>query len=1035
MRLRFLLIPLVLVMAAEVLQSAELYDETYRPQFHFSAKQGWLNDPNGLVYHDGQYHLFYQHNPFGNNWGNMSWGHATSPDLIHWSERSPAIVGDTTGVKFSGTAVIDHNNTAGLQTGDTPTMALFYTSVGSFDQRMAYSTDGGRNFQYYAGNPVLGSVSGHDDRDPQVFWHEDSQKWVQAVWVAAHDGKPQSISFFGSPNLKDWSYLSETPNFFECPDFFELPVDGNPNDTRWVLYGADGKYQLGDFDGTQFAAQAPASGKYTQDYGAHFYAAQTWHDVPASDGRRLQVAWMNGASYPGMPFNQQMSFPVELTLRTTSDGVRMFREPVEEIAELHEGGYLLSNVTLRPGEDPLGSLTGDLFHIEAEIELGGASSVGFSIRGNQVRYDVGSQTLSALGRSALLPPVNGRINLELLVDRSSLEVFGGHGLVSMTTGFTPSASNQAIDLFATGGNARVVSLSAFQLASSWPDTQPDPSNGLIGHWRFDDPTNAAGFVDDAGSDFKLANSGLVAHVPGVAGTAADLNNSNDYAFVPDSSAMNADSFTLSMWVHPDSVGQKTHVVGKTEAQQGSWGVEQLADGRFNFFVLAENGVLDSVQTSDSLGPASWYHTVAAYDSQLGRLELYVNGEFAGSTEGTISGPPKFDTSPLMLGQRRVGFGGTLGAMNGQIDDMQLYGSVLSPGQIGFLYNNPGIAIDPVAFELGSLVLTIDIETGETTIINSDANLVQLKGYSIISNSGALSLAGWQSLQKNPNPAYAGWEEANPTAFSLNELNPGGSLTIMTSTQVGLGSPVAPFEAPAFGTAVRNTDLGFEYTTADGQVLHGQVEMTGVLAVNNLLLTVDPATGQGQLQNRSLTTIRLQGYSILSGSGSLNPSNGDWNSLADQGIAGVDEANASTSNLSELIPFIANSLILTPGQTYQLGGLFDTSGMRDLTLEFLIAASTVEGDFNQDGIVNGADLSVWQAGFGATYDGSDFLTWQRNIGATGFVSSLVMDGVVKYQSLPGAIVESVPEPNSLWLALILFGVVKASDGRKRRANLP
>lgn len=303
--------------------AAELYDEQYRPQFHFSAKQGWLNDPNGLVYFQGQYYLFYQYNPFGNSWGNMSWGYATSPDLLRWTERTPAIVGDATGVKFSGTAVIDYANTAGLQTGSTPTMALFYTSVGSFDQRMAYSTDGGRSFRYSNDNPVLGSVSGKDDRDPNVFWHEPSQKWVQALWVAAQDNKPQSISFFGSQNLTDWTYLSETPNFFETPDFFELPVDGNPSNTRWVLYGGDGQYQLGNFDGTRFTAETPASGKLIQDYGANFYAAQTWHDVPSDDGRRIQVGWMANASYPGMPFNQQMSFPVELTLQSTPNGIRM----------------------------------------------------------------------------------------------------------------------------------------------------------------------------------------------------------------------------------------------------------------------------------------------------------------------------------------------------------------------------------------------------------------------------------------------------------------------------------------------------------------------------------------------------------------------------------------------------------------------------------------------------------------------------------------------------------------------------------------
>ncbi len=188
---------------------------------------------------------------------------------------------------------------------------------------------------------------------------------------------------------------------------------------------------------------------------------------------------MNGGNYPGMPFNQQMGFPAELTLRRTSDGIRMFREPVAEIALLHQTEHALSDTSLIPGQDPLGDLAGELFHIKTEIELQGASSVGFNIRGNQVKYDVGSQTLSALGRSAHLAPTDGRIQLELLVDRSSLEIFGGGGLVSMTSAFTPSAANQAIDLFATGGNARVVSLSAFELGSAWA-AEPKAHHGTPG---------------------------------------------------------------------------------------------------------------------------------------------------------------------------------------------------------------------------------------------------------------------------------------------------------------------------------------------------------------------------------------------------------------------------------------------------------------------------------------------------------------------------------------------------------------------------
>ncbi len=1034
MLLRFLLLLAILIMAADELKSAELYDETFRPQFHFSAKQGWLNDPNGLVYFDGQYHLFYQHNPFGTSWGNMSWGHATSTDLVRWTEQSPAIVGDPTGVKFSGTAVIDYANTAGLQTGSTPTMALFYTSVGSFDQRMAYSNDGGVTFRYDEDNPVLPSISGADDRDPKVFWHEDSNKWVQSLWVAPHAGKPQSISFFGSTDLKNWSFLSETPHYFECPDFFELPVDGNDNNKKWVLYGASGKYQVGTFDGTSFVPDAPAQGMITQDYGANFYAAQTFNNIPTSDGRQIQIPWMAGANYPGMPFNQQMGIPVELTLHSTPDGIRMFRQPVDEIASLHSAEHSLSNVALTPGSDPLGTLSGELFHIKTQIELGTASSVGFNIRGTQVRYDVATQTLSALGRSAQLAPVNGKIDLELLVDRSSLELFGGGGRVSMTSGFNPGSGNQSIDLFATGGNAHVVSLSAFELEPAWPSQQPAPSTGLISRWQFDDPTRMAGFADNGNQDFTLANSGITSGVNGVAGKAVDFDNSGDYAFVPDNSAMNAESFSVSLWINPDSMGQKSHIVGKSHySEAGSWGLEQLSDGRLKFFVETESGQVTQIQSEQPVNTGTWKHAVASYNAENGRLELFLDGALSAESEGDISGPIKLDYAPFMVGRRLVG-SDPLNAINGKLDELQLYGSALTPGEIGFLNSHPDLAVDSTTYQVGELKLQVNSDTGAVSVVNASTTAKSLKGYSILSNVEGLNVNAWQSLDDRPGSTFAGWQEANPTPSALSEINLDGAHTLGPSTRLTLGTPVGTFATPQFGKAVRNTEFAFEYITSDNQVFHGKVEFTGVLSTNNLVLTVDPSTGQATLANSSPYTVALRGYTVSSESGSLLPANGNWHSLDDQGILGVDEANASTTELSELIPQVANSLILSPGEYYALGDLFNATGTQDLELEFLFTIP-LEGDFNNNGVVDHNDLPVWQAGYGSIYTGRDFLLWQRNFGATNPNGiPQVINGVVIYQ--PNVVVAtSVPEPASATILISAFAIPFALTFRRRRAFFP
>ena len=442
------------------------YKEIYRPQFHFTPKTNWTNDPNGLIYYKGEYHLFFQHNPFGIDWGNMTWGHAISRDLVHWKQLPHALHPDELGTIFSGSGVVDWNNTGGFQTGDESVLVNFYTSAGShapkevpFTQSIAYSNDRGRSWTKYEGNPVIEHIVG-SNRDPKVIWHEPTQKWVMALYLDQND-----YALFGSTNLKEWTRLSDLqiPDT-ECPDIFELPVDGNPDDTQWVFWGAAGKYYVGDFDGTTFTPEGDA---HRADHGANFYAAQTWSDVPESDGRRIQIAWMSGSKPPDMPFNQQMSFPCELTLRTTSEGIRLHREPVAEIENIHTYTHAWSDLPLKPGENLLAGLTGELFDIRAEIALDDAAAVGFNIRGQDIRYDIAEQQLTFLERSGPLAPRNGKISLQILVDRISIEAFGNAGELSMTSYFLPDLNNADIGIYADGGTARLASLKVHELRSSW----------------------------------------------------------------------------------------------------------------------------------------------------------------------------------------------------------------------------------------------------------------------------------------------------------------------------------------------------------------------------------------------------------------------------------------------------------------------------------------------------------------------------------------------------------------------------------------
>ncbi len=447
--------------------SDNLYREKYRPQFHFTSRRGWNNDPNGLVYYKGEYHLFYQHNPYGWNWGNMHWGHAVSTDLVHWKDFGDAIYPDELGTIFSGSAVVDWRNTAGFQSGDEKVIVCFYTSAGSHDaikqvpftQSIAYSNDRCRTLIKYEGNPVIGHII-NSNRDPKIIWHEQTNKWVMALYLMKND-----YTLFTSPDLKEWKRIGDItiPGCSECPDIFELPVDGDPDNKKWVFWGANGSYVIGKFDGTDFKPEGDAIRLYD---GGTAYAAQSYSDIPQSDGRRIQISWLR-CEMTGMPFNQQMGFPVELTLRTTDDGIRMFSEPVREIENIYGKAYSWKSLAVAPGENPLSSVSGDLFDIRADITVGKATECGLNIRGIPVIYNTVEQTLSCQNHRASLKPKNGCISLRIIVDRTSIEIFGNDGLVYMPIGVIPEDENKSLEVFSKNGNTRIESLEVYELASVW----------------------------------------------------------------------------------------------------------------------------------------------------------------------------------------------------------------------------------------------------------------------------------------------------------------------------------------------------------------------------------------------------------------------------------------------------------------------------------------------------------------------------------------------------------------------------------------
>ena len=288
--------------------NAPPYSELHRPQFHFTPKAHWTNDPNGLVYYDGEYHLFFQHSPGWMNHAPNTWGHAVSTDLVHWEQLGPGIEPDEYGWIWSGSAVVDWHNTAGLQQGDEATIIAAYTTGGYGDppnpcvQSIAYSNDRGRTFTPYEGNPVLGHIRA-SNRDPKIIWHEPTGRWIMALFLDGID-----FALYASADLKSWEPLCEfeVEGTGECPDLFELAVDGDASNTKWVFWGAAGVYRLGNFDGSTMTFETDA---IKCELGPNGYAAQTWSDIPAEDGRCLQISWMLRGQYPDMPSTSSSHSP------------------------------------------------------------------------------------------------------------------------------------------------------------------------------------------------------------------------------------------------------------------------------------------------------------------------------------------------------------------------------------------------------------------------------------------------------------------------------------------------------------------------------------------------------------------------------------------------------------------------------------------------------------------------------------------------------------------------------------------------------
>ena len=441
------------------------YKEPHRPQFHFSQKVGWSNDPNGMVWHNGKWHLFFQHNPVSLGHGNMTWGHATSTDLVHWKQDQDKLFPATmaAGSCFSGGAIVDKRNTSGW--GENALVAFFTDT--SRGEAVAYSTDGGETFTYYQGNPVVK----HEGRDPKVIWYaygkndvplNDAAKrlgghWVMVVYDRPKEPEHRNTAFYTSTNLKDWAEQSHLPGYHECPELFELPVDGSAGNTRWVTFGADARYVIGQFDGKVFTPDH--KDKHQVHYGP-YYASQTFENAP--DGRRIQVAWLK-IHAPTGPYNQHFSFPHELTLHNTTDGIRMFAKPVKEIETLRVKTNRAEAQDLVSGKAVTVPVGSDLLDVRLTVEVGTANRIVLELAGRSVSYDVKGRKLD----NAPLAPVDGKISIQVLADRWLTEIIGNDGRVFISGGGPAKMEAKQVTVTAQGGNAKLLSIEAHELKSIW----------------------------------------------------------------------------------------------------------------------------------------------------------------------------------------------------------------------------------------------------------------------------------------------------------------------------------------------------------------------------------------------------------------------------------------------------------------------------------------------------------------------------------------------------------------------------------------
>ena len=482
-------------------QTTPLYKELYRPRFHFSPSVNWCNDPNGLVYNNGEYHLFYQYNPFGNVWGHMTWAHASSKDLLHWKHLPIAIAEEKDTMIFSGTCVVDKNNTSGFgKKGKAPMVAVYTGHIENKNQsqHLAYSLDDGITWTKYNKNPIL-DLGKKDFRDPKIFWYAPKNYWVMALMFPVE----HYVQFYSSKNLKDWNHLSDfgpagdTSGVWECPDLTQVPIEGGKGKNKWLLQmsmSGTMQYFVGEFDGVTFTNENPLDKIYRPDYGPDYYAAIAYNQLPAAH-LPTAIGWINNWNYandiPTTPWKGAMSLPRTLSVKKINNEWILIQKPIEKIKTQRKMIYK----DFKVGFDGIMRLpvTSQQCEIDISLGFGKGNTGGVRIAAGhnhdiEIGYDAARNVLyldrsktanqnfnknfEKMTRYEIPYLPNGTagngINLQIFFDRSIVEVFVNNGERVFTAQVFPDEKDNGIEIFSTSKTgSSVMHCYVYEIKSVW----------------------------------------------------------------------------------------------------------------------------------------------------------------------------------------------------------------------------------------------------------------------------------------------------------------------------------------------------------------------------------------------------------------------------------------------------------------------------------------------------------------------------------------------------------------------------------------